>query len=122
MDVGKLWMIKFMRFLLLLMINLALAIPVYAQDGALNLGTNVYAAKFDCGKTSDDDDVVRGVYATSIDIHNARLVAVSFNKRVVVANREGDRPGEISAAKTDALAPGQAMRVDCQVIAGFLSH
>ena len=79
----------------------------------------VYAAKFICGRIAGDDDVVRGVYATSINIHNPQLTEVKFEKRVVVANREGESAGQLSQPKTDVLAPGRAMRVDCRVIAGF---
>jgi hypothetical protein len=120
MNAGR-YRIKSVCFLLLLMIADGWAISALAQDGAIHVGTNVYAAKFICGKSSGDDDVVRGTYATSINIHNPQMTAVSFDKKIIVANREGDRPEQISAAKTDVLAPGQAIRVDCQVIAGFLT-
>ena len=74
-----------------------------------------YAAKFTCGQESakEADDVVQGVYAASINIHNpqARL-AVSFIKKIVVANRENSPIGRILVLK-DSLTPDQADRVDC---------
>jgi hypothetical protein len=122
MNPGKIRKIVRMRFLVLFLPALALAMPVLAQgDGGARTVTLVYAAKFNCGTTSRDDDVVRGVYATSINIHNPQLSEVVFDKRVVVANLEGDDPGQSSVRNTDALAPGGAMRLDCRVIAGLLT-
>ncbi len=74
-----------------------------------------YAAKFTCGQESakESDDVVSGVYASSINIHNpqARL-AVVFTKKIVVANREDLPIGRIVVLR-DVLKPDQADRVDC---------
>jgi hypothetical protein len=50
------------------------------------------------------------------------LSEVVFDKRVVVANLEGDDPGQSSLPETVALAPGRAMRLDCRVIAGLLTN
>jgi hypothetical protein len=56
-----------------------------------------YAAKFTCGQeTAESDDVVRGVYASSINIHNPQAeIAVNFVKKIVVANREDTEIGQI---------------------------
>jgi hypothetical protein len=81
-----------------------------------------YAAKFTCGQESanEGDDVVAGVYATSINIHNpqARLT-VNFIKKIVVARREngGFVPPLVLKG---ALAPDQADRVDCPFIVAAL--
>lgn len=122
MNPNKIGMIKCMRFLWLLMPALAPAMPALAQDGAapsppVNL---VYAAKFICGKTSRDDDVVRGVYATSINIYNPQLSEVAFDQRLVVTNLEGNDPVRSSPPETVVLAPGRSMRLDCRAIAGLL--
>jgi hypothetical protein len=81
-----------------------------------------YAAKFTCGieSTKEADDVVQGVYASSINIHNpqARL-AVGFIKKIVIANREDSPIGRIVVLK-DSLKPDQADRVDCLLIASAL--
>jgi hypothetical protein len=78
-----------------------------------------YAAKFTCGKESVDepDDVVTGVYATSINIHNpqARL-PVKFLKKIVPAPREGFGVGQPVFSQLFNLGPDQADRVDCLFI------
>lgn len=74
-----------------------------------------YAAKFTCGVESakETDDVVSGVYATSINIHNPQSkLAVPFVKKIVVANREDTVIGRIVVLR-DVLKPDQADRVDC---------
>ena len=49
-----------------------------------------YSAKFSCGPRAADNDVVRGTYATSINIHNPQSqLNVVFFKKVVIANEEG---------------------------------
>ena len=87
-----------------------------------------YAAKFTCGRVpppgpagGGDADVVVGVYATSINIHNPQAdTEVVFVKKIVVANPEGQPPGQIVVNK-DALRPDQAERVDCPLIFGLLN-
>jgi hypothetical protein len=82
-----------------------------------------YAAKFTCGRVpppgpagGGDADVVVGVYATSINIHNPQAdTQVPFLKKIVVANPEGQPPGPI-VINRDALNPDQAERVDCPLI------
>lgn len=74
-----------------------------------------YAAKFTCGVESakETDDVVSGVYASSINIHNPQSkIAVPFVKKIVVANREDAPIGRIVVLR-DVLKPDQADRVDC---------
>ena len=81
-----------------------------------------YPAKFTCGKESVDepDDVVTGVYATSINIHNpqARL-SVTFLKKIVVAQREGITPRSPVISQGN-LRPDLADRVDCRFIFAHL--
>jgi hypothetical protein len=74
-----------------------------------------YTAKFTCGteSTKEADDVVSGVYASSINIHNPQAKAsVTFIKKIVVANREDTTPGRIVVLR-EVLKPDQADRVDC---------
>lgn len=74
-----------------------------------------YAAKFTCGIESakETDDVVSGVYASSINIHNPQsTISVPFVKKIVVANREDSPIGRIVVLR-DVLKPDQADRVDC---------
>jgi len=82
-----------------------------------------YAAKFACGRVpanaavfGGDADVVVGVYATSINIHNSQAKAtVKFRKKIVVANREGEQSGRI-VVRDDVLDPDAAEYVDCPLI------
>jgi hypothetical protein len=76
-----------------------------------------YAAKFTCGQeTQEIDDVVRGVYASSINIHNPQAqLAVTFVKKIVIANREDAEIGRF-VVRRDILKPDQAARVDCLFI------
>jgi hypothetical protein len=77
-----------------------------------------YAAKFTCGTESVDepDDVVAGVYATSINIHNPQVsLPVRFLKKIVLAPREG-RIGVPVFSRNFVLGPDQADRVDCSFI------
>jgi len=72
-----------------------------------------YAAKFVCGPTTADIDVVRGVYLTAINIHNPQFFPVKFQKKVVQAKAEREQFGVISKKVTEQLEPDQAMFVDC---------
>ena len=82
-----------------------------------------YAAKFACGRVpantaaaGGDVDVVVGVYASSINIHNSQSKEkVKFRKKIVVANREGEPSGRI-VVKDDVLDPDTAEFVDCPLI------
>jgi hypothetical protein len=83
-----------------------------------------YAAKFACGRVppgtvgavGGDADVVVGVYATSINIHNSQAkTPVKFRKKIVVANRE-DQPNGRIVFKDDVLEPDAAEYVDCPLI------
>ena len=83
-----------------------------------------YAAKFTCGIESakETDDVVSGVYASSINLHNPQSrIAVPFIKKIVVANREDTTIGRIVVLR-DVLKPDQADRVDCIFISKALNQ
>jgi hypothetical protein len=88
-----------------------------------------YAAKFACGRVppttagalGGDTDVVVGVYATSINIHNSQAkTPIKFRKKIVVANREGQYGGQI-VVKDDVLEPDAAEYVDCPLIYSLLN-
>jgi len=77
-----------------------------------------YAAKFVCRPfqaPNPDSDVVKGVYATSINIHNPNVFPLTFEKKIVFSPREGSSPGCI-IPNTDTLGPDIAESVDCDVI------
>jgi hypothetical protein len=83
---------------------------------------NEYAAKFTCGTESakESDDVVAGVYASSINIHNPQAkTTVVFVKKIVVALREGANFTPPTVLQGN-LRPDLADRVDCAFIAKAL--
>jgi hypothetical protein len=81
-----------------------------------------YAAKFSCGTTADDADVVRGTYATSINIHNPQsTIPVTFFKKIVTAPEEGHGAGRIVVlSPNEVLRPDRAQQVDCPIIVSAL--
>jgi hypothetical protein len=79
-----------------------------------------YAAKFACGPVQPalgDTDVVIGVYATSINIHNPQAQReMQFLKKAVLANQEGTQFTPIRVFPVHFLPPDQAERVDCPML------
>lgn len=76
-----------------------------------------YAAKFVCGQTQSDADVVAGDYRSAINIHNPQIdTTVSFTKKFVIALPEG-QPPKNPVTFSESLGPDQVQRVDCSVIA-----
>jgi len=76
-----------------------------------------YAAKFVCGKATDEQaatfDVAPGSYFTTINVHNPALrVDASFQKKFALAERD-ERPGKISEWFREALKPDEALQIDC---------
>jgi hypothetical protein len=94
--------------------------PAAAQSTSLAPPFASYAAKFSCGVATVDADVVKGTYATSVNIHNPQAqTTVQFFKKLVVANEEGQPFGRIvvlTQAALESLAPDLAERVDCPLI------
>jgi hypothetical protein len=109
------------RITMLSMSSLALALAAGgAAAQSLPPPYASYAAKFSCGTATVDADVVKGTYATSINIHNPQSrTSVAFFKKVVTAPEEGQGPGKIvvlSGPNLDVLTPDQAQQVDCPLI------
>ena len=100
--------------------SLALALAAGGAAAQLAPPFNSYAAKFSCGTATVDADVVKGTYATSINIHNPQSkTSVAFFKKVVTAPEEGQGPSKIvvlSGPNLDVLTPDQAQQVDCPLI------
>jgi hypothetical protein len=79
-----------------------------------------YAAKFVCGKASDEQrklfNFAPGEYFTTINVHNPlRTVAVQYRKKFALAD-PAEQPGKISEWFRGALKPDQAMQIDCRNI------
>jgi hypothetical protein len=108
--------------------SLALALATGGAAAQLAPPFASYAAKFSCGTTTVDTDVVQGTYATSVNIHNPQSqTSVSFFKKLVTAPEEAlpgqtQTPGKIvvisgsSTSNLDVLPPDQAEQVDCPLI------
>jgi hypothetical protein len=112
-------MMSFARITMLSVSSLALALAAGgAAAQTLPPPYASYAAKFSCGTAADDADVVRGTYATSINIHNPQAnTSVTFFKKVVQANEEGQPPGRIVVLlPNEVLRPDRAQQVDCPII------
>jgi hypothetical protein len=78
-----------------------------------------YAAKVICGLQKDPEGMrlVRGFYATAINIHNPGEDAVRFSKKLALTfPPEEQRPGEILPIGLDTLRPDEALEVDCEDI------
>lgn len=80
----------------------------FAQTALLS-----YAAKFVCGTRTIEQAVVRGVYETSVNIHNPHLFQVAFRKKAVIALPQRSPPGKISPFRNELLLADEALGVDC---------
>lgn len=100
----------------LLMVTCFAFISVGSAQAALN---TVYSAKFSCGPSTESDttmDVVKGMYATAINIHNPNVATVAFKKMAVIALAERKGVGSISTIVNEDLMGDRAMYVDCKDI------
>lgn len=75
-----------------------------------------YAAKLVCGAQQDPKSLqlTRGVYATTINIHNLGQTKVIFTKKLALTVPPGgQQPGKVLPIAKDGLEPNQALTVDC---------
>jgi hypothetical protein len=107
----------FVRFLLLAAVLGALVVTtsVQAQVPPPPPPFASYAAKFVCGRQDVDTDVVKGRYATTINVHNPQAtIPVQFFKKAVIALPErSPNFGPISRGVQESLPPDFAMGIDC---------
>ncbi len=83
-----------------------------------------YAAKVVCGeqKSSNNLRLARGLYATTINIHNPNdSTAIFYKKLALTYPPEVQRPGEIIPLGVDTLLHDQALKVDCIEIKNHLN-
>jgi hypothetical protein len=76
-----------------------------------------YAAKLICGLQKDPEGMrlVRGFYATAVNIHNPSDAEVRFSKKLALTfPPEEQRPGEIFPLGLDTLRADEALEVDCE--------
>ncbi|HEY6419294.1 MAG TPA: hypothetical protein VIX59_09850 [Candidatus Binataceae bacterium] len=88
----------------------------------LNKGLCIYSVKFVCGLQQPDPSlqppletpVKPGNYATAVNIHNFHNnQPVTIAKKAVIANPEGQPPGQISSFQRFPLGPDGAFEIDC---------
>ena len=82
----------------------------------------VYSAKFLCGPAFGEEGVLRGSYSTAINVHNPHNGTVYLYKKAVIANREDDPRGKISAFRRVILKPDEAIEIDCVDIDSLLGY
>jgi hypothetical protein len=95
---------------------LALATAAHAQVPQVRQ----YAAKFVCGKASDEQmklfNFAPGEYFTTINVHNPALRAeVGFQKKFALAD-PAEKAGRISRWFRAVLKADEAMQIDCHNI------
>jgi len=73
----------------------------------------VYSAKFLCGPAFGKEGVQPGSYSTAINVHNPHNDTVYLFKKAVIAQREDEPRGRISAFRKVRLAPDEAIEIDC---------
>jgi hypothetical protein len=79
-----------------------------------------YAAKFVCGRASDQLNVAPGTYYTTINVHNPALGAtIEFKKKFALAEMN-EKAGRISAFFPAVLKADEAMQIDCRNIYAHL--
>lgn len=78
-----------------------------------------YAAKFVCGRQGDNETLrlTRGVYGTTINIHNPGDPPALFHKKVAISYPPAEQQaGEILQMGEDTLLYDEALKVDCEDI------
>ncbi len=75
-----------------------------------------YAAKAVCGiqKEPEDMRLARGLYATTVNIHNPQDRDVAFKKKLALTYPPAEqRPGKVIPIGEDRLRADEALKVDC---------
>jgi hypothetical protein len=90
---------------------------LFAGIAAAQTTTRQYAAKFICGKASDEQAkaflAAPGIYYTAINVHNPRLKRdITYQKKFALAERS-ENAGKISDWFRGQLKADEAMLIDC---------
>jgi hypothetical protein len=75
-----------------------------------------YAVKFVCGARGSDGQVVSGIYATTVNVHNPQPEAVKFRKKAVISLPQRQDPGPIAQFVEEELRSDGALGMDCRDI------
>jgi hypothetical protein len=113
-----------MRTRIFILTVLAVIVLGAATAHAQTLQVRQYAAKFICGKASDEQEklflAAPGLYYTAINVHNPALTtALKFRKKFTVG-LPGEKVGKISEFFTVVLKADETMQIDCGDIYGHL--
>ena len=95
---------------------LALGLGADAASGQQPPPAYQYAAKVVCGHQKDPKELrlTRGLYATTINIHNPGREPVKFFKKLALSYPpEEQRPGKVIRIAEDVLKDDEALKVDC---------
>ena len=87
----------------------------FAESGILCVAYE-YSAKFTCGEQAQGpgDPLTRGLYGTSVNIHNPNDETVHFFKKLAFAYPpQEQRPGDVLPLSVDALDYDQALKTAC---------
>ena len=90
---------------------------VFAIERLRPLERYEYVAKVVCGIQEDPDalQLIRGAYASTVDIHNPHRETVAFFKKLALTIPPGfQEPGEILPIAEDTLAYDEALATDCE--------
>ncbi|MDA2923767.1 hypothetical protein MYX65_03755 [Acidobacteria bacterium AH-259-L09] len=89
----------------------------------------VFPVKFLCGEIpsslgslAEGSPLAPGSYRTAINIHNPNPQAVTFLKKAVIANPQGQPRGAISLSVEDVLEADEALEVDCVNILSLFNN
>ncbi|MEM7320616.1 MAG: hypothetical protein AAF408_16545, partial [Pseudomonadota bacterium] len=94
-----------------------LARDVFAVERERSLERYEYVAKVVCGIQQDPDafQLIRGAYASTVNIHNPARETVTFFKKLALTIPPGfQKPGEILPIGEDSLAYDEALATDCE--------
>src|SRR5205809_5548289 len=79
--------------------------------------TRQYAAKFICGKASDEQVkaflAAPGIYYTAINVHNPRLQRPIRYQKKFALGEPSEKPGKVSEFFRGELKADETMQIDC---------
>ena len=93
--------------------------PIFFKETAVKPIIYQYAAKLVCGeqRKSNELRLVKGLYATTINIHNPNSKTVKFFKKLALSYPPGSQePGKVIPIGYDTLGADMAMETDCMDI------
>ena len=98
-------------------VTILFIVALFAGIADAQTQTRQYAAKFICGKASDEQVksflAAPGLYYTAINVHNPRLQRpIRYQKKFALGEPD-ERPGKISEWFRGELKADETMQIDC---------